>query len=142
VIQVKRLLILGVLLVSTLLVATAAADPIVAGIVVDENDNPVANAEVTAECDGATGGDYTADDGSYAIDFTSTTCDVGDTVYVTATSGDKTGSNSGTVQDQTFIEIAIVNVSIGIPEFTTVAIPAILTLGGYLATRKRRRKIE
>jgi hypothetical protein len=140
----KGLLILGVLLVSTLLLASpvAAATTVVNGQVTDES-GPVEGASVIATCGGETLSDTTDAEGKYYLYYPSDICGEGATVTVEASKDGKSGSGEGTVVGLTAeINVALVNVSIGIPEFTTVAIPAILTLGGYLATRRRRRKIE
>jgi hypothetical protein len=140
----KGLLILGVLLVSTLLLASpVAAITVVNGQVTDES-GPVEGASVVATCAGETVSGTTDKDGKYYLTYPDdTSCVDGETVTVEASKDGKSGSGEGTVVGLTAtIDIALVNISIGVPEFTTVAIPAILTLGGYLATRRRRRKIE
>jgi hypothetical protein len=137
--KIRYLSVAGALLLSMFLsVAIAVAATYVNGKVVDSNGNPLVGAEVYATCNGVTQGPVlTNDQGNYGFDFTGI-CETGDTVFVEATYNGNTGSNSGMVEDFIVVQIATVDVSIDIPEFTTIAIPAILTLGGYLATRRRK----
>lgn len=117
---------------------TVPTPTVVAGIVYEsDNITPVPGASVEIECDGATGSATSIGDGSYTVNFTGTSCDVGDTAYVTATKDEQSGTASGLVNDWIVVRVAVVNVSI--PEFGAIAgITTILASGiSFLVIRKR-----
>ena len=111
----------------------------VTGKVLDQDNNGLSCAEVNATCNGTTKGPiYTQVDGSYTFDFTDTTCGVGDTAYVDASYGGQTGSDSGIVYPWGFAHVAVVIITLSIPEFATAAIPVVLALCSYLVIRRKR----
>jgi hypothetical protein len=82
----------------------------------------IPGASVTVECDEAVGNTTSVVDGSYAVSFSDdSACNGTDTVTVSATKGELTGSASGTVQGNLIqgLDIAIVNVPL-VPEFGLV----------------------
>jgi len=110
------------------------------GKVVDEDGEPIAGAEVNVTCGGHTQTDFTDSDGNYGVDFTGT-CSAGHIVNVTATDQGRTGSSSGKIKDYHVVQIADRDVTTPIPEFSTIAIPvaSILGLLFFFNHRKRRK---
>lgn len=139
--KLKYFSVVGVLLISMVLsTGIAVADTYVNGQVVDSNGNPIEGAGVYATCNGVTQDPVlTNDQGNYGFDFTGV-CAAGDIVNVTATYNGNTGSSSGPVEDFIVVQVATVNVTIETPEFTAVGIPALMAIGGYLTTRRRKIK--
>ena len=148
--RAKVSLAIGLVILAILSVGVVSAETWVTGTVSQSLPGqappyqPLAGATVTAECSGCTAGPTTsAIDGSYAINLTScesSSCGVGSQVNVTATKGSAVGSNSGVVDDMGTIDVALVCVLVEVPEFATIAIPAIAVLGLFLFFNKRKHK--
>jgi len=137
--KMKSLLVAVVWLISMLLsVGITVADTYVNGQVVDSNGNPLVGADVQATCNGVIKGPIsTNSQGNYGFDFTGI-CGTGDIVNVEATYNGNSGNNSGPIEDFIVVQIATIDVFIDVPEFTTAAIPAVMAVGGYVATRRRK----
>ena len=143
-------LAVGLLLSVVLSVGAVAANPSVVGNVHVEGDStqPIEGAAVSATCnkDGVVVGPvYSDSGGNYAIDLSTTTCTVGDTVSVTGTYGGQSGTNNGmitTLDVGVPLNLAIVCLGISIPEFATIAIPVAAILGLVLFFNHRKHKRE
>jgi hypothetical protein len=118
--------------------ALAYAVPvIVAGTIYGgDHTTEISGADVVIQCHGETKYATSDSGGDYAVDMSGTACVLGDTVTVTATKEGQSGQDSDSVLNYTFIDLAIVDVSI--PEFGTVA--AGLGLVGAAAAYFWRRK--
>ncbi|KAF5432838.1 hypothetical protein C5S39_02635 [Candidatus Methanophagaceae archaeon] len=83
--------------------------------------------------------------GNYGLDLSATKCVVGDSVRVTGTYEGRSDTNSGeitTIYVGVPLDLAIVCLDIPLPEFATIAIPAIAVLGLFLFFNKRKHKKE
>lgn len=112
------------------------------GIIYDENGNTIPDADVYVQCGTFSVVVTSGPTGHYATAADQLDCNNGDTVTVTATKGGRTGSNTETValSGDAFIDVAIVDVVIQIPEFGLVTGgAALLSSAGSLAFLRRRK---
>ncbi|NOQ55300.1 MAG: hypothetical protein GQ477_00680 [Nanohaloarchaea archaeon] len=109
----------------------------------DVTGDGIQGAEVEVLCveNGKTMTDTTDVNGYYLVTIQ---CGTGDTIEVTATAGDKSGSDSGTVaysgsiyMGETRIDLGISRVDVTIPEFPVAALPALLSMFSFGLIRKR-----
>jgi hypothetical protein len=110
-------------------------------------DFGVGGAKVTVECEDkhnivrtSTQHAVSSSDGSYYVVFCSTKCDKTDTVTVTAKKDDLSGENSGSVESQGYINVALVDVDVPlVPEFgVTAGIVTVLgAVGTFFVIRKK-----
>jgi len=139
------LTVLATIGVAILLPATAfAAQPAVTDVtgVVSDAGNPVAGAKVTVTCNSYKGTDHTDKTGSYRVQFTAKKCPAGSSVVVTATTkSGLNGTGSGTVSPDgsAKLNVAIVNVTVGLPEMGAVtgSAAALAAGGAFFVTRRR-----
>ncbi|MFW5703912.1 MAG: hypothetical protein ACOCXQ_03675 [Patescibacteria group bacterium] len=113
------------------------------GIIYDEGGNFIADADVYVQCGTFSIVVNSGPTGHYATAADQLDCNNGDTVTVTATKDGRTGSNSDTValSGDAFIDVAIVDVVIQIPEFGLVTGgAALLSSAGSLAFLRRRKQ--
>jgi hypothetical protein len=125
-------------LAATAVSATTMPTPVYLVGTVYEADmkTEIAEATVSATCNKDTEVTKTDAYGDYFIDFTGTSCMLGDMVTVTATYNGASASVSDSVKSYKVIHLAIVNVSV--PEFATVT--ALAALAGGAAILYFRRK--
>ncbi len=110
--------------------------------VVTHNSNPVTGANVTVVCNSYNGTSNTDNTGTYLVVFSSAKCPNGDTAYVTATSGDLGGVNSGAVNALTArLNVSIINVSL-VPELGIVTGFGATIIGGGTFLYIRRRNLS
>lgn len=147
--KTKIIAILSALVILTAMTGIASADPAVVGNVHVAGDptQPIEGAEVCATCDKdniVVGPVYSNSAGNYGIDLSTTNCTEGDTVSVTGTYGGQSDTKSGIIStiDLLNLDLAIVCLDIPIPEFATIAIPAVAILGLFLFFNHRKRKEE
>lgn len=147
----KRVLltVLATLSVAILLPATALADPshpssewtVVSGQIKDSK-GPVKGATVTVSCNGHSKTTYSIWNGYYATYFKYSQCSDGDTVTVTAvTSKGLSGTSTGTVREgKCDLDLALVNVTVGLPEMGafTGSAAALAAGGAFFVTRRRK----
>ncbi len=124
-------------------VPQASVPTVVAGRIVEINNNAlqyVHGAEVTVECEGSTLTDTSDDLGRYSVIFYESACTNDTVAYVTAVKDGKTGTNQGLVRNHIYVEIAIVDVLLQVPEFSAItAGVALLGAGiGFVYLRKRK----
>ena len=109
----------------------------------DVTGDGIPGAEVTVHCveTGKTMTDTTDSFGYYLVTIQ---CGPGDTVEVSATTGDKSGSDSGTttylgsiLMGESLINISVSRVDVTIPEFPITALPALLSMFSFGLIRKR-----
>jgi len=120
-------------------VSAMAEQVIVAGTIYEEDGvTEVSGATVQVVCDQESESTTSDDDGDYSVDLSDTTCDAGETVIVTASKGSAVGVESDTVVDYTYINLAIVNVTI--PEFGLIAggMSFLGAAGAYIAMRRKK----
>ncbi len=103
--------------------------PTVVGGIIYNSDHTgvVEGASVVVTCNSVSRPAFTASDGTYSVAFsTKENCDDGDTVTVTATKDDLTGTSTGKVHDYALVvNIAIIDV-VMTPEFGVIM--GVLTL--------------
>ena len=106
--------------------------------VIAHNNEPMADAEVTVMCGGATETDVTDQGGSYLVAFAAADCPLGSVTHINAKKGSLSGSASGDVQGVTTrLNTAVVNASL--PEYGLIG--GILAAGvgiGLVAFTRRR----
>lgn len=95
----KTLQLLGLgLVLGIFLISVVSAQTLVAGKIYDSGyDNLVSDADVNVVCNSNTLTTTSLSDGTYAVRFEQTDCDLGDDVDVNAVKGILSGSGSGTV---------------------------------------------
>jgi hypothetical protein len=135
----KTLTIMVVMSLFAVALVAAAVDTSITGMITyADGTTPVVGANVEVNCNGNIKNDLSDSDGLYSVTYTLAECDALDTVSVTATLGEMSGSNTGTVcaEGECPFNVAVVDVSI--PEFTTVGLIAVALAGiGVLAFRRR-----
>ena len=120
----------------------------VSGMITDASGvNPIANAEVTVDCDGVEKDTTSEADGSYSVQFDVSECDAGDDVTVTAKYGDLNGESQEVVwhteNERVQCLDLVINVACGnvplVPEFGTVVgiVTALGALGVFFVVRKQ-----
>jgi hypothetical protein len=118
--NMKKGILLPVLVLLVLsVVSMVSAKTIVAGKIYNADfSDVVGNASVVVKCNTEMGNAFSLADGTYAVAFNETECNGGETVIVSASKGDLTGSATGDVSDNVVLDldIAIVNVPL-VPEF-------------------------
>ncbi|NOQ55301.1 MAG: hypothetical protein GQ477_00685 [Nanohaloarchaea archaeon] len=109
----------------------------------DVTGDGIEGAEVEVLCveSGKTMTDTTDVNGYYLVTIQ---CGTGDTIVATATAGDKSGSDSGTVDSvgsiymgESRIDLGVSRVDVTIPEFPVTALPALLSMFSFGLIRKR-----
>ena len=109
----------------------------------DVTGDGIPGADVTVHCveTGKTMTDTTDSFGYYLVTIQ---CSPDNTVEVYATTGDKSGSDSGTanylgsiLMGESLINISISRVDVTIPEFPVTALPALLSMFSFGLIRKR-----
>ncbi len=138
------LTVLATIGVAIALPATVAAAPATTDItgVITNGGSPVSNAKVNVVCSKYQDTDMTDSTGSYLVQFLASKCPAGSKVNVTATTKNGlTGIGSGTVNryGSVKLNVAIVNVSVSVPEMgaLTGSAAAIAAGGALFATRRR-----
>jgi hypothetical protein len=104
---------------------------VVSGTVSDHATNsPVSGASVTVICNGITQtSQITSSNGKYSVTYNSGCTDL-DTVNVYASKGNSHGEAHGTVHDLSdVINVAIVPVTISVPEFASAAVAVLISMG-------------
>jgi len=118
----------------------SAEDVIIAGeITEDDKTTVVSGATVIVSCNSEVDSTTSDTDGIYEVEFSDSTCTVGDNVTVTASKDGMVGSNTSVVKSYTTVNLAIVNVSI--PEFGTIT-AGLALLGGAAVHYWRKRKLR
>ena len=114
---------------------------IVAGKVLDDNNEPIADAYVKVVCDGHTVRTHTWENGIYAVGYPSYECHSGDDVRIYSSKDDMSGSVSGTIKDCDSCLCRKFNVNIfrlQIPEFGLVAglIAFLVSITAFMLIRR------
>lgn len=105
------------------------------------NGAPVKGAKVAVVCNGNTKNVKTDKAGDYLAVFKAKNCPAGSSVNITATKNKETGVGSGTAAaTNTKLNIAMVNVSVALPEmgFVTGSAAAVVAGGAVYTVRRRR----
>jgi hypothetical protein len=106
---------------------------------VTHNGSPVDSASVVVTCDSNVLDSSTSAGGGYLVTFTTDQCPSGATAYVSASSGNLSGSNNGVVNGLSVdVNLALVDVSL-VPEFGVITgiVAIIIGSGAFLVIRRR-----